>query len=84
MKQSSSPQTIVKPVLTPKTLSDRASFLVEHDKMSYTEAIVEVCKEMELEPEDVAKLVRKGPLKEKLQAEAMNRNIIKRTTATLF
>jgi hypothetical protein len=36
-----------------------------------------------IDPADMAKLV-KGPLKLKLEAEAMNRNIIKRTTSTLF
>tara|TARA_R100000234_G_C4902902_1_gene136426 strand:+ start:257 stop:511 length:255 start_codon:yes stop_codon:yes gene_type:complete len=84
MAKSSSPVQIVEPVLTPKTLSEKANFLVEHDSMTYTEAIIEICKELELEPEDVAKLVKKGPLKEKLQAEAVNRNIVKSTTAKLF
>jgi len=45
--------------------------------------IIEICEQMEIDPEDMAKIV-KGPLKSKLQVEAMDRNIIKRTTSTLF
>jgi hypothetical protein len=51
--------------------------------MSYAEAICHLCEQRMIDPEDMAKLV-KGPLKVKLEAEAMNRNIIKRTTASLF
>jgi len=51
--------------------------------MTYTEAIIEICEKKEIDPEDIAKLV-KGPLKNKLEVEAMNLNIIKRTTTTLF
>jgi len=51
--------------------------------MSYTEAIIDICRDKEIDPEDIAKIIR-GPLKDKLEAEAMERNIIKRTTAYLL
>lgn len=53
------------------------------DGMTYTEAIIEMCEQRQIEPEDIAKII-KGPLKLKLEAEAMDRNIIKRTTSSLF
>jgi len=84
MSSSPKKKVVIEPVITPKKLAERVEFLVEKDKMTHTEAIIEVCEELELEPEDMAKLVKKGPLKEKLQAEALNRNIIKSTTAKLF
>ena len=74
----------IKPKLTLPELIQKVDFLVKNDDMKYAEAIVEVCEQLELEPEDVAKLVKKGPLKNKLEVEAMNRNIIKRTTASLY
>jgi hypothetical protein len=84
MSSSPKKKVVIEPVITPKKLAERVEFLVEKDQMTHTEAIIEVCEELELEPEDMAKLVKKGPLKEKLQAEALNRNIIKSTTAKLF
>jgi hypothetical protein len=48
---------------------------VKTEGLTYSEAIIEVCEENEIEPEDIAKLIT-GPLKEKLRVEATNRNII--------
>mgnify|MGYP000070493506 CR=1 FL=1 len=48
-----------------------------------TESINVLNEILEIDPEDMAKLV-KGPLKSKLEVEAMDRNIIKRTTTTLY
>ena len=64
-------------------LTLQTEMLVHKDNMSYAEAICHLCEEKMIDPEDMAKLV-KGPLKVKLEAEAMSRNIIKRTTASLF
>lgn len=74
---------VIKPSITKEELRLQVEKLVLHDSMSYTEAIIEICERKEIDPEDMAKLV-KGPLKLKLEAEAMNRNIIKRTTGMLF
>lgn len=77
-----------KPVIVPKLtlteLIELVETLVRHDKMSYAEAICEVCEQKQLEPEDAAKLIKKGPLKNKLEVEATKRNILKSSTATLF
>ena len=74
----------IKTKLTLPELITQVDFLVKNDRMTYTEAIVEICEQKELEPEDVAKLIKKGPLKNKLEVEAMKRNIVKSSTASLF
>jgi uncharacterized protein YdhG (YjbR/CyaY superfamily) len=74
---------VIKPAITKEQLKLQVEKLVHGDGMTYTEAIIEICERMEIDPEDIAKLV-KGPLKNKLEVEAMDRNIIKRTTGTLF
>ena len=73
----------VKISMTREELTLQAEMLVHKDQMSYAEAICQLCEQRIIDPADMAKLV-KGPLKLKLEAEAMNRNIIKRTTSTLF
>jgi hypothetical protein len=76
-------KVVIKPSITKEELRIQVEKLVSHDNMTYTEAIIEICERKEIDPADMAKLV-KGPLKLKLEAEAMDRNIIKRTTTTLF
>ena len=73
----------IKPAITPAELRVIVEKYVVYDSMSYTEAICEICKEREIDPEDMSKII-KGPLKEKLEAEAMKLNIIKRTTEYLL
>ena len=72
-----------KPSITKEELRLQVEKLVSHDAMTYTEAIIEICERKQIDPADMAKLV-KGPLKLKLEVEAMDRNIIKRTTSSLF
>ena len=74
----------IKTKLTFPELIEKVEFLVRKDNMTYTEAIIEVCEQKELAPEDVAKLIKKGPLKNKLEVEATKRNIVKSNTSTLF
>lgn len=74
---------VIKPAITKEQLRFEIEKLVHGDGMSYTESIIEICERLEIDPEDMAKLI-KGPLKSKLEVEAMDRNIIKRTTSTLF
>lgn len=74
---------VIKPSVTKEELRLQVEKLVAHDYMTYTEAIIEICERRSIDPADMAKLV-KGPLKLKLEVEAMDRNIIKRTTGTLF
>ena len=72
----------IKPVITIDELRMKVEKYVQTDGMSYVEAIIDICEEMEINLQDIAKII-KGPLKDKLEAEAMERNIIKRTTAYL-
>jgi len=74
---------VIKPSITKEELRLQVEKLVSHDGMTYTESIIEICERKQIDPADMAKLV-KGPLKLKLEVEAMDRNIIKRTTGTLF
>ena len=74
---------VITPVITKEQLRFEVDKLVYGDGMTYTESIIEICERMEIDPEDIAKLV-KGPLKSKLEVEAMDRNIIKRTTTELY
>ncbi len=83
MSNDSKDKIIIKPAITKEQLRFEVEKLVYGDGMTYTEAIIEICEQKEIDPEDMAKLV-KGPLKSKLQVEAMDRNIIKRTTSTLY
>lgn len=48
---------------------------VKNEDLTHSEAILEVCEEYGIEPEDIATLIT-GPLKEKLRVEAMRRNIL--------
>lgn len=48
---------------------------VKEEGLTHFEAILEVCEEHEIDPEDISQLIT-GPLKEKLRIEAVNRNII--------
>ena len=76
-------QVTIKNSMTREELTLQTEMLVHKDKMSYAEAICHLCEQRQIDPVDMAKLV-KGPLKVKLEAEAMNRNIIKRTTSYLY
>tara|TARA_R110002167_G_scaffold215749_1_gene420610 strand:- start:2292 stop:2534 length:243 start_codon:yes stop_codon:yes gene_type:complete len=74
---------VITPAITKEQLRFEVDKLVYGDGMTYTESIIEICERMKIDPEDIAKLV-KGPLKSKLEVEAMDRNIIKRTTTKLY
>jgi hypothetical protein len=51
--------------------------------MGYLEAIVDYCDSVGIEPDEVSKLVV-GSLKEKLEAEAQNNNLLPKSSASLF
>lgn len=73
----------IKITLSKESLQNQVEQLVIKDEMSYSEAICEICNQRMIDPADIAKLVSRS-LKSKLEAEAMNRNIIKNTTGKLF
>jgi len=78
-----SEEIIITPSITRDDLRNQVEQLVHKDKMTYAEAICEVCESLSIDPEDIVRIVT-GPLRIKLEAEAMQRNIIKNTTSTLF
>jgi UDP-glucose 6-dehydrogenase len=53
--------------------------LVQNSDLNYIEAIITYCEENNIELESVNKLISK-PLKEKLKAEALDLNYLKKTT----
>jgi uncharacterized protein YdhG (YjbR/CyaY superfamily) len=63
------------PVLTKEQLSARVERLVNEDHITYLEAIIQICDETEIDPDDMAALVV-GSLKDKLEAEAQRNNIL--------
>lgn len=71
------------PSISKESLRNRVEQLVHKDEMSYAEAICEICESMLIDPEDIARLVT-GPLRVKLEAEAISKNIIPHTTLSLF
>ncbi len=52
----------------------------EKDGMSYVDAIVHFCEQNNIDVESVPKLKLLKPLKEKLKGEAMELNLLKRTS----
>lgn len=51
--------------------------------MSYMEAILHICDENSIDPEDVKKFVSR-PIQEKLEGEAMRLNLIPRSNSLFF
>jgi len=68
-------------VLTKQSLVEKVEFLVSKDKMRYSEALVYICTEMVLDPEDIVKLITPA-LRSKIEIEARARNILPRTGNT--
>lgn len=66
---------LVEPIITKQELSIRAERLVRSDHLTYVEAIIQICNDLDVDPEDIAKMVT-GPLKDKLEAEAQRSNIL--------
>ncbi len=71
-------KTTVPVAFTRKSLAEKVGLLVQTDGLKYSEALIEVCEQHEIDPADITKLV-KGPLKAKLEAEAMKFNVIPST-----
>ena len=64
----------IKPSITREDLRIRVDQLVHKDKMTYAEAICDICEKQQIDPADMARLVN-GPLKLKLEAEAKKAKI---------
>ena len=69
--------------ITKEDLITQTEKLVRKDDITYVQAICQICEDLELDPEDVAKIIT-GPLRTKLKVEAQNNNVLPKTnTATL-
>ena len=67
---------LIEPLFTKTSLIETIELHVQRDGMRYSEAIIHLCVLHELEPEDVAKLIIKTPLKEKIQIEAESLSLL--------
>lgn len=74
-KKRTKTKTLIVPVITKNELAKRVEHLVLNDSLKYIEAIMQVCEELDLEPEDIGKIVG-GPLKDKVEGEAQRLNIL--------
>jgi hypothetical protein len=68
------PDTIIS-VLTKEKVTADVELHVQRDHMTYLEAIIHLCHETGIDPDDIAKLIV-GPLRDKLEAEAQRNNIL--------
>jgi hypothetical protein len=71
----------ITPILTKQSLVEKVEFLVSKDKMRYSEALIHICSELAIDPEDIVKLITPA-LKSKIETEAKARNILPRTGNT--
>lgn len=69
------------PVLSKNDLIRQTEYLVLTENLSYSEAIISICNERGIEPEDIAKMVANTPLKDKLRAEAQRNNLLPKTNS---
>jgi uncharacterized protein YdhG (YjbR/CyaY superfamily) len=74
-KKNAVEKFLIIPAITKQDLALRAEGLVQKDHLTYLEAIIQICDELDVDPEDIAKMVV-GPLKDKLEAEAQRANIL--------
>lgn len=70
-------------MFTKKSFSDLVQERVKKDRGTYLDAIMDICKERLLDPEDVAKMLS-NPIKAKLEAEGMNLGYLKKKNELQF
>lgn len=68
---------------TKKSFSEIVEKRVKDDRSSYLDAIISICTERMVDPEDIAKLLS-NPIKAKLEAEGMNLGYLKRSNELPF
>lgn len=68
---------------TKKSFSELIENKVKADRSSYLDAIIDVCKEKMIDPEDIVKLLS-NPIKAKLEAEGMNLGYLKKQNELPF
>jgi len=62
-------------ILTKGEVTRLVEGLVRTEKMSYMEAVLHICKEKEIDPLDIGKVIDK-PIKSKIEAEAQSLNML--------
>ena len=67
-------------IITPTKFSLLIEEMVQTKNISYMDACLEYCKEKELEPNSIARLVNKS-LKQKIQMEAEQLNFLPKTNS---
>ena len=67
-------------IITPTKFGILIEGIVETKKITYIEACLEYCKEKELEPNSIARLVNKS-LKQKIQMEAEQLHFLPKTNS---
>ena len=70
-------------LFTKKSFSELIENKVKTDRSSYLDAIIDVCKDRMIDPEDIAKLLS-NPIKAKLEAEGMNLGYLKKKNELTF
>jgi hypothetical protein len=68
---------------TKKSFSELIEKKVRDDRSNYLDAIIDVCKEKMIDPEDIVKLLS-NPIKAKLEAEGMNLGYLKKQNELPF
>ena len=70
------PETLITTVMTKKRFSIMVEKKAQQYSMQYIDAVLGVCEDRELQPEDVARLLN-VTIKDKIEAEALMTNSIK-------
>lgn len=65
----------LKIAISQEQLIERVGLHVSRDDMGYSEAIIHICNDLSIDPEDIASLIT-GPLKAKIQVEAVRNNML--------
>lgn len=76
-------QTMNEKFLTKSEFSKLVEKNVLDKRMTYMDAVLMVCEDHGIDPEDVKKFVS-GPIQDKIEGEAMRLNLIPRTSELFF
>lgn len=70
-------------MFTKKSFSNLIQERVTKDRGTYLDAVIDICKERMIDPEDIVKLLS-NPIKAKLEAEGMNLGYLKKKNELTF
>jgi hypothetical protein len=75
MKKQTEVTKAIDIAITKEDLVRRVEGLVRKDGLGYIEAVIDVCASLDIEPEDISKLVT-GPLRTRIEIEAQKRCLL--------